>query len=109
MGGAIENSIDRPLNWAVYFCDFLRYQTPLPDGESALASDANVSYKRTALQAIQPVWRDVFHETSVNAALRARGIPPSAQVLNGIAHVQGTEFLLTGKDWPKTFRVRLRQ
>lgn len=42
------------------------------------------------------------------APLRARGIPPSAQVLNGIAHVQGSEFLLTGKDWPKTFRVELR-
>ena len=44
----------------------------------------------------------------VNAApLRERGIPASAQVLNGIAHVEGSEFLLTGKDWPKTFRVRL--
>ena len=44
----------------------------------------------------------------VNAgALRERGIPPTAQVLNGIAHVQGDEFLLTGKFWPKTFRVRL--
>ncbi|MDG4668448.1 glutaminyl-peptide cyclotransferase [Mycobacterium sp. 236(2023)] len=44
----------------------------------------------------------------VNAApLRALGIPPSAQVLNGIAHVQGSEFLLTGKYWPKTFRVSL--
>lgn len=41
------------------------------------------------------------------AGLRARGIPPSAQVLNGIAHVTGDEFLLTGKDWPTTFRVRL--
>ncbi len=41
------------------------------------------------------------------AGLRARGIPPSAQVLNGIAHVQGTEFLLTGKYWPKMFRVQL--
>lgn len=41
------------------------------------------------------------------AGLRARGIPPSAQVLNGIAHVQGSEFLLTGKNWPKTFRVQL--
>lgn len=39
--------------------------------------------------------------------LRSRGIPPSAQVLNGIAHVQGNEFLLTGKDWPKMFRVEL--
>ena len=43
------------------------------------------------------------------SGLRARGIPPSAQVLNGIAHVQGAEFLLTGKDWPKTFRVKLGQ
>lgn len=41
------------------------------------------------------------------AGLRARGIPASAQVLNGIAHVQGNEFLLTGKDWPKMFRVQL--
>lgn len=41
------------------------------------------------------------------AGLRARGIPPSAQVLNGIAHVSGSQFLLTGKDWPKTFRVQI--
>ncbi|AFM19789.1 glutamine cyclotransferase [Mycolicibacterium chubuense NBB4] len=39
--------------------------------------------------------------------LRRRGIPPTAEVLNGIAHVSGDEYLLTGKDWPKTFRVRL--
>jgi glutaminyl-peptide cyclotransferase len=41
------------------------------------------------------------------SGLRARGIPPDAQVLNGIAHVTGDQFLLTGKDWPKTFRVEL--
>ena len=41
------------------------------------------------------------------SGLRARGIPPTAQVLNGIAHVTGDEFLLTGKYWPTTFRVRL--
>jgi len=73
VGGAIENGIDKPLNWAVYFCDFLRYQRPLPEGESAIASDANVSYKRAALEKIQPVWAEVFHEHSVNAALRAQG------------------------------------
>lgn len=44
----------------------------------------------------------------VNAAgLRARGIPATGQVLNGIAHVAGDEYLLTGKDWPKTFRVQI--
>lgn len=41
------------------------------------------------------------------SGLRTRGIPPDAQVLNGIAHVSGDQFLLTGKDWPKTFRVEL--
>jgi hypothetical protein len=73
VGGAIENGVDRPLNWAVYFCDFLRYQNPLPEGESPIASDANVSYKMAALGKIRPVWREVFHEASVNAALRERG------------------------------------
>lgn len=73
IGGAIENGIDKPLNWAVYFCDFLRYQNPVPEGESYLASDANVTYKRPALEAIRPVWKEIFHESSVNDALRVRG------------------------------------
>jgi hypothetical protein len=72
-GGAIENGIDKPLNWAVFFCDFLRYQNPLSAGESELASDANVSYKRDALVLIRPVWTQIFHEWSVNQALRTRG------------------------------------
>jgi hypothetical protein len=73
LGGAIENGVDRPLNWAVYFCDFLRYQNPLPEGESSIASDANVSYKRSTLLAILSVWEEVFHESAVNSALRSRG------------------------------------
>jgi hypothetical protein len=73
IGGAIENGIDRTLNWAVYFCDFLRYQNPLPSGESLYASDANVSFKRKALDKISPVWLDIFHETTVNASLMLRG------------------------------------
>lgn len=73
VGGAIENGVDRPLNWAVYFCDFLRYQNPLEEGESPIASDANVSYKMTALEDVRLVWREVFHEASVNGALRQRG------------------------------------
>src|ERR1017187_5462729 len=73
LSGAIENAVDRPLNWAVYFCDFLRYQNPLPQGESTNASDANVSYKREALESVRPIWREIFHETLVHAALRSRG------------------------------------
>jgi hypothetical protein len=72
IGGAIENGIDRPLNWAVYFCDFLRYQNPLPEGESPIASDANITYKREALESVRPVWNEIFHESAVNQALRTR-------------------------------------
>jgi hypothetical protein len=73
VGGAIENAVDRALNWAVYYCDFLRYQNPLPAGESASASDANLAYKREALERVRPVWQEIFHETAVNGAIRAGG------------------------------------
>jgi hypothetical protein len=90
VGGAIENGVDRALNWAVYYCDFLRYQNPLPDGESPIASDANVSYKASALERIRPVWREVFHEASVNESLRRRSekirLAPAAVVYQ---HRQG--------------------
>jgi glutaminyl-peptide cyclotransferase len=49
---------------------------------------------------------------SVNAVVDAAGLTgedrrTKVQVLNGIAHIDGDEFLLTGKNWPSTFRVRL--
>jgi hypothetical protein len=73
VGGAIENGVDRPLNWAAYFCDLGRYQRPLPAGESSFASSVNVSYKRTALEAIKPVGEDLFSEPVVNQALLSHG------------------------------------
>ena len=73
VGGAIENGIDRPLNWAVYYCDFGKYQNPLPPGESSYASDANTSYKRQALEMVRPTWQASFREVVVNGALIARG------------------------------------
>jgi len=39
--------------------------------------------------------------------LWAGGQPANAQVLNGIAHIDGEDFLLTGKYWPSAFRVRV--
>lgn len=73
VGGAIENGIDRTLNWAVYFCDFAKYQNPVVEGESDYASDANIAYKKSVLQRILSVWQDSFHETTVNDALLAQG------------------------------------
>jgi hypothetical protein len=73
VGGAVENGVDRLLNWAVYFCDFGRYQNPVPEGPSEFLSDANVSYKRDALFGVQDLWREAFHETSVHWELRGQG------------------------------------
>lgn len=73
IGGAIDNGLDRPLSWAVYYCDFGRYQSPLPAGPSAFASDANVSYRRSVLEAIRPQWVDSFREAVVNGAMMRSG------------------------------------
>jgi hypothetical protein len=73
IGGAIENNVDRMVNWAVYFCDFGRYQNPVPNAETDRVSDANVSYKRASLDAVKTVWSRSFHEPAVNGALMARG------------------------------------
>ena len=62
-----------PLNWAVYYCDFGKYQNPLPSGESSFASDANVSYKRSALEPIRSTWEQSFREVVVNGTLMSRG------------------------------------
>lgn len=73
IGGAIENGIDRPLNWAVYFCDFGKYQNPVPEGDSTLASDANTSYKRAALSSVRSTWEKKFNEIIVNGELLSQG------------------------------------
>jgi glutamine cyclotransferase len=66
------------------------------------------------------VWANVFRTDQiarinpatglVTAVVDANGLlaGPRAdnQVLNGIAHVDGQIFLLTGKYWPSIFRVR---
>ncbi len=74
IGGAIENGIDRPLNWAWYYSDFGRYGRPLTNHDAEFVSDVNVSYKRAVLMEIYEVWRNCYHETTVHWALRDRGV-----------------------------------
>jgi Glycosyl transferase family 2 len=73
IGGAVENDIDRPLNWAVYFSDFYRYQNPLTRGPSQFASDVNVCYKRAALDRVSDSWHEAYSERRVHRALRDAG------------------------------------
>lgn len=73
IGGAIENAVDSPLNWAWYYCDFGRYGRPLKCGRAEYVSDINVAYKRDALESVRDVWREAYHETTVHKALQNRG------------------------------------
>jgi hypothetical protein len=73
IGGAIENGRHALLNWAVYFCDFSRYQRPFAAGPREWVSDVNISYKRRALDQTRELWRDRYHETTVHWALQRAG------------------------------------
>ncbi len=73
IGGAVENGCDRLLNWAVYFCDYSRYQLPVSAGPVDYLSDVNVCYKRAALESTRHLWRERYHETTVHWALQRAG------------------------------------
>lgn len=74
IGGAVECDSTRVLSWAVYFCDFGRYQNPLPDAPAAFVSDANVAYRRAALEGVAAAWKADYHETVVHWAMAAAGL-----------------------------------
>ncbi len=73
IGGAIENKVDRPLNWAWYYSDFGRYGSPLGPQNAEYVSDVNVSYKREAIMSVKDLWETAFHETTVHWALGGNG------------------------------------
>jgi hypothetical protein len=75
VGGALECGSNRLLNRAIYYCDFGRYQNPLPEGPAAFVSDSNVVYRRQALEEIRSVWESGFHEFPVHRALVKHGRP----------------------------------
>lgn len=74
IGGAIENVNPGIVNQALFLVDAGRYQNPLPAGPAAFVSDINVSYKRAPLFEVEDVWRQLYNETRIHDALRARGL-----------------------------------
>ena len=74
IGGAVEHGGRGTLNWAVYFCDFGRYQLPLSEGPADYLTDVNVSYKREILESVRELWEERYNEVTVNWALSRRGV-----------------------------------
>jgi hypothetical protein len=114
IGGAIENGVDRILNWAVYFCDFGRYQLPFMAGPRAYVSDVNVSYKRHALDQTVSLWRDRYHEPVVHGALVFRGetlfLSPELVVDQTRVNLRLGELIRERFAWGRLFgRLRVRE
>lgn len=113
IGGAVECGVDRVLHRAVYYCDFGRYQNPLPEGPAQFVSDSNVAYRREVLEAIQDVWKDDYHETVVHWALVEKGfelwLTPKSTVHQHRAGLRWSGALRERYVWGRSFagtRVR---
>ena len=73
IGGAIDWAGHGPLSWAVYACDFGRSRSSQSEGPREFLSSCNLSYKRPAVEATRPLWRERYHETQVHERLRLDG------------------------------------
>lgn len=75
IGGTVEkrSGPDALLNWAVYFFDLGRYQSPVPRGPASKLCDCNVAYKRQSLDQTANMWRQAFHVAALNWMLLAGG------------------------------------
>lgn len=73
VGGAVENGADSIVLWAVFFCDFGRYQAPLDQIDPEYMTDVNICYTREALDSVRHLWAYKYQEAKVNWALRRQG------------------------------------
>lgn len=107
IGGAIENGIDRAMNWALYYCDFGRYGSPLPQGEVRYVSDVNISYKRAAIEAVRDVWSEAYSETMVHWAMLDRGLTlrldPALKVFKHRPPIHYRHSLSERAEWGRVF------
>jgi hypothetical protein len=73
IGGAVEMAGSSPWLWAIYGCDFGRFQPPLAAGTRSAVSDVNVSYKRRVLEPTRPLWSRRYEETTLHRAIERSG------------------------------------
>jgi hypothetical protein len=91
----------------VYFCDFGVYQNPLPAGPSRSASDANVCYKRDALESVHEAWDQSYNEIRVHYALARRGeiiaLSPQVVVYQHRLNLRLGPMLLERYAWARSY------
>ena len=75
VGGAVENAcLDRPLDWATFFCEYSAFMPPIEGGPDGDIPGNNTSYTRASLDLAgdlidQGVWEGFLH-----ARLKEKGV-----------------------------------
>lgn len=75
VGGAVENaSVERLVDWAVYFCEYNAYMNPVPAGEVGDIPGNNASYKREFLGHWGDMLDGGFWESFLHQRLQEKGV-----------------------------------
>ncbi|WP_218081774.1 glycosyltransferase family 2 protein [Anthocerotibacter panamensis] len=87
IGGAVDNgATERLIDWAVFFCEYSTFISPMPLGVVHDLPGPNVSYKQSALVALGSLIKEEFWETSVHSAFEQCGQPlwsdPTVRVIH---------------------------
>lgn len=74
IGGAVDNAAtERLIDWAVYFCEYSNFSSPVAHGVVRDLPGPNVSYKRTAIPELEDLVRGGYWETFLHWRLEAQG------------------------------------
>lgn len=73
VAGPVENGQNAWLNWAVYFCEYSAYMSPVPEGFADDLPGNNISYKRSALLRHLRVLDEGKWESWINRELQDEG------------------------------------
>lgn len=104
VGGGVENgSVDRVVDWAVYFCEYGHLMSPVPGGPSTVIPGMNVAYDMVALEPARPIfaqglWENFLHDHLTEQGY-VMGLDPSIVVCHDkyftIAMFTGERFHLS--------------
>src|SRR5262249_27793956 len=75
VGGPVENgSVERSVDWAVFFCEYARFMLPMPQGIVAEIPGNNSAYERGILQRLGTELQAELWETFLHQRLRELGV-----------------------------------
>lgn len=93
IGGAVDNgATDRVIDWAVYFCEYSNFMSPVPAGVVHDLPGPNVSYKRSELMKMEEMLRDGYWETFLHWRLESEGHELWSDPTINVIHQKSFEF-----------------